>query len=121
MRILADIHISPRTVELLCLLGHDVVRVGEALEPTASDDESVAEALRDRRVVLTQGLDFTAIVAFSGLNGPSVVSLRLSSSRIQRVNDRLTEVLPVIEEDVTHGAIVTVDDSRIRTRKLPIE
>ncbi len=69
MRILADVQISPRTVELLRLLEHDVVRVGDVLEPTAADDEIVAEAVRDRRVILTQNLDFTAIVALSGLNG----------------------------------------------------
>lgn len=78
------------------------------------------EAVRDQRVILTQDLDFTAIVALSGLNVPSVVSLRLSSSRVERVNDRLRQVLPVIEGDVAQGAIVAVGDFRIRTRKLPI-
>ena len=88
--------------------------------PTASDHEIVAEAVRDHRVILTQDLDFTAIVALSGLNVPSVISLRLSSSRVESVNDRLREILPVIEGDVDHGAIVAVGGSRIRTRQLPI-
>jgi hypothetical protein len=35
MRILADVHISPRTVQRLRDLGHDVVRVGESLPTTA--------------------------------------------------------------------------------------
>ncbi len=120
MRILADVHISPRTVEFLRSLGHDTVRVSDALAPSAADDEIVAEAIRDRRVILTQDLDFSAIVALSGRAVPSVVSLRLTSSRIETVNARLDQLLPVIEPDLMHGTLVTVEDARIRTRKLPL-
>jgi len=120
MRILADVHISPRTVEFPRSLGHDTIRVSDALAATAADDEIVAEAIRDRRVILTQDLDFSAIVALSGRAVPSVVSLRLTSSRIETVNARLDQLLPAIESDVMHGALVTVEDSRIRTRKLPL-
>lgn len=120
MRILADVHISPRTVELLRSLGHDTVPVSDALAPTAADHEIVAEAIRDRRFILTQDLDFSAIVALSGRTMPSVVSLRLTSSRIEAVNARLEQVLPVIQADLVHGTLVTVENSRIRTRKLPL-
>jgi len=82
MRILADVNISPRTVEFLGTLGHDVVRVADALRPTAADEEIVVEAAREQRVILTQDLDFTALVALSGARGPSVMSLRLTSARI---------------------------------------
>jgi hypothetical protein len=37
------------------------------------------------------------------------------------VDDRLEEVLPVIDTDIAEGAIVTVEDSRIRTRRPPID
>jgi hypothetical protein len=49
-----------------------------------------------------------------------LISLRLSSSRIEFVNTILERVLPLVERDVAAGAIVTVEDSRIRTRRLPI-
>jgi predicted nuclease of predicted toxin-antitoxin system len=90
MRILADVHISPRTVELLRSLGHDTVR--DALTPEAADEEIIAEAERDQRIILTQDLDFSDIVALSGRAAPSVVSLRLGSSRIETVNARLKQV-----------------------------
>lgn len=83
MRILADVHISPRTVEFLRSLGHNTVRVSDALTPTAADVDIVAEADRDQRIVLTQDLDFSAIVALCGHAAPSVISLRLTSSRIR--------------------------------------
>ena len=120
MRLLADVHISPRTVERLRSLGHDVVRVGDVLSATSTDDEIVAEAIRDQRVVVTQDLDFSAIVALSGRSAPSVLSLRLSSSRIENVNSSLERVLPMVEADLDAGAIVTVEDTRVRVRTLPV-
>jgi len=119
MRLLADAHISPRTVEHLRSLGHDVVRVGEVLGPGATDVEIVEEAERDDRVVLTQDLDFSQIVAVSGRTKPSVVSLRLTNVAVGAVNTLLETVIPAIEADVAAGAIVTVEDTRVRVRRLP--
>ena len=66
MRLLADLHISPRTVEYLKSLGHDVVRVSQVLVATSSDHQIIAFAARDRRAILTQDLDFSAEIAVSG-------------------------------------------------------
>ena len=79
MRLLADMHIAPRTVAFLRSLGHDVVRVDALLAPTATDEDVVTTAAREGRCVLTQDLDFSAIVALSRRVAPSVISLRLSS------------------------------------------
>ncbi|MEK7446564.1 MAG: hypothetical protein AABZ70_17085 [candidate division NC10 bacterium] len=46
--------------------------------------------------------------------------VRLSSSRIEFVDAILERVLPSIEQDVMAGAIVTVEDTRIRIRRLPV-
>ena len=121
MRLLADMHIAPRTVRFLRSLGHDVVRVDELLQSTATDVAIVAAATREGRSILTQDLDFSAVVALSGRTAPSVISLRLSSSRVERVNAVLQEVLPGVEQDLLHGAIVTVQDGRVRIRRLPVE
>lgn len=121
MRLLADVHISPRTVDWLRSLGHDVVRVGEILTASAPDRAIVVEAIRDERVILTQDLDFSGLIAVSGRSKPSVISLRLSSSRVEAVNRRLEQVLPVIGEALLEGALVTVEDSFVRTRRIPIE
>jgi predicted nuclease of predicted toxin-antitoxin system len=55
MRLLSDVHISPRTVTSLRGLGHDVVRVGrDYLRSTASDADIVAAAIADERIIVTQ-------------------------------------------------------------------
>jgi predicted nuclease of predicted toxin-antitoxin system len=121
MRLLADLHISPSTVAFLRTLGHDVVRVDAILPKTASDEEIVAAARAASRSILTQDLDFSAIIALSGAQTPSLVTLRLGSSRVPHVNEVLARALPQIEDDVARGSVVTVEDGTVRRRTLPIE
>jgi predicted nuclease of predicted toxin-antitoxin system len=118
MRILADVHISPRTCDHLRALGHDVVRATDRAHATAPDAELVLLAASEGRVVLTQDLDFAAIVATSGLDAPSVITLRLASSRVDHVNGVLRRVLPAVESEVRRGALVTIDERRVRVRAL---
>ena len=113
-------HISPATVEFLRALGHGITRVSALLPPNAADEEIIQCALREDRTILTQDLDFSALIALSGAARPSVISLRLSASRIERVNDVLRSVLPLVEREVMTGAVVTVEDGRIRCRTLPM-
>ena len=121
MRILADQHVSPRTVEFLRRLGHDAVRVSERLPRNASDAAILSFADTEGRVVLSQDLDFTGLIATSGQTGPSLIVLRLGSPSVEHVNEVLRSVLPGIEAAVEAGAIVSVDDDRVRIRRLPIQ
>jgi len=120
MKILADMHISPATVTYLQSLGHNVVRINEIMSPESADDVIVEAAAKSDRIILTQDLDFSEIIALSQKEKPSLISLRLSSSRIENVNAVLTKILPQIEDAVKRGAIVSVEDNKIRVRPLPI-
>jgi predicted nuclease of predicted toxin-antitoxin system len=120
MKILADIHISPRTVDYLQTIGHDVLRVDSILPANAKDYEIVEFASKSERVILTQDLDFSAIIALSKSMKPSLISLRLSSSRIEFVNEILERILPQLEKEIVYGVIVSVEDERVRIRRLPL-
>ncbi len=120
MRLLADLHIAPRTVEFLRTLGHDVCRVTDLLPANASDEAIVERAAQERRTILTQDLDFSSIIALSGRPVPSLLSLRLNSSKVELVNSVLQRMLPILESDLEQGSIVTVEDQRIRLRRLPL-
>ena len=121
MRLLADAHISPRTVAALRVAGHDVVRVGsDVLAPDAADADIVAAAIADARVIVSHDVDFSAIVALSGLDRPSVVLLRLGSASVGLVTELLERALPLVTSDLQAGALVTVDEQQIRVRRLPV-
>lgn len=120
LRFVADVHISPLTVLALRQEGYDVVRVTEILPTTATDAEILELARAENRIVLTQDLDFSALVALGGYAQPSLVTLRLSSAQPDIVSRRLLEILLQLEQSLTEGFAITVDDNAVRLRKLPI-
>jgi predicted nuclease of predicted toxin-antitoxin system len=89
VRLLADLNIAPRSATFLRSLGHDLIRVNEVLPGGTSDEEIVEFARAHGYAVLTQDLDFSAIVALSGASTPSIISVRLGSARVEAVNRRL--------------------------------
>ena len=120
MRVVADVHISPITVQHLNEIGHDAVRANTVLPGNAPDREIVGWAATNERVIITQDLGFAGIVALSGAPQPSIVTLRLSDSRVETVNLILEYVLPRLEGLVPTGIIATVEDDRVRIRRLPV-
>ncbi|PWB82048.1 MAG: hypothetical protein C3F08_00655 [Candidatus Methylomirabilota bacterium] len=120
LQYLADIHISPLTVEALRVAGYTIQRIAHVLSPRARDSEIVALARLEGWVILTQDLDFSALVAKSGDTRPSVVSLRLDNASPARVTQLLLSVLPDLGNELTRGAIVSVDEGGIRIRMLPV-
>lgn len=120
MKFLADVPIGRATVEFLRQAGHDVLRSVDRLAATASDVELVEFAIRENRAILCFDLDFSAIVATSGQHRPSVITFRTTRRKATVVNDRLKQVLAEIEAELTRGVLVTVEDSRVRVRPLPV-
>ena len=86
----------------------------------ASDFEIVERARADSSVVLTFDLDFGEILALGVLDRPSVVIFRLSDERPAAVNPRLAAVISERMADLESGALVSVEDTAYRVRKLPI-
>ena len=120
MKFVADMPISHRTVSHLTAQGHDVYRVSERGMSRASDAEIVGLALNEQRVIRTMDLDFAAIIAKSSEKFPSAMIFRLENETPENVNSLLDRILPSIEPELESGAIVIVDQIRVRIRKLPI-
>lgn len=120
IRLLADMNISPKTVEALRHRGWDIVRVSQFLPVNATDQEILALARRQGRAVVTQDLDFSALLALGGYKQPSLITLRLTVSDPETVTRRLLDELPRFEEVLQEGRVVTIEDSAVRVRKLPI-
>ena len=120
MRYLADHHISHRTVSLLKSQGFDIYRASDVLPVNAADLQILELARRENRTVISQDLDYSALLASKGYNRPSVVSLRLHNNRPERITTILEKILPSVEADLQTGVIVVIEESRIRIRPLPL-
>ncbi len=120
MRLLADLNISPRVVEHLRAIGHDVERVGQTLDARATDEQILSDASRRSAIVVTRDQDFSALIVTRGAVAPSLLNLRVSEVDAEAVARLIASVLRAVEQDLAAGAIVTVDDGGMRVRRLPV-
>ena len=120
MRFLADMGVSTLTVKWLRNEGHDAAHLRELDLQRLPDEDILVKAREESRIVLTMDLDFGYLLAISADPLPSVVLFRLSDERAEFVNRRLASVLRESAEALTAGAIVSVSDTSIRVRGLPI-
>jgi predicted nuclease of predicted toxin-antitoxin system len=120
MRFLADAGISPKTVEFLKQLGHEATRVRTLGLQRASDAQVVERARTDGSIVLSFDLDFGDVLALGVMDKPSAILFRLADERADSVNERLSTILNERITDLESGALILVEDTRYRVRKLPI-
>ena len=101
--------------------GHDASHVRALGLAGCTDDEVMARALAEERVLVTTDTDFGTILALTGAAGPSVLLLRgVGDSTPERVA-ALLAVLPRIDDELSQGAVVVVEEDRYRIRYLPID
>lgn len=120
MRLLVDMNLSPAWIPVLAAAGHDAVHWRSIGAANAPDIEIMRRALADDRIMFTHDLDFTAILAASGANGPSVVQLREQDVDPARIGASVLAALEQFGGVLEDGAIVTVDLRRARARVLPL-
>jgi predicted nuclease of predicted toxin-antitoxin system len=120
MRFLADMGVSMRLAEWLRTQGHDVVHLRDEGLQRLPNGEIFEKGIREGRIVITFDLDFGEIVAGAGSRAVSVILFRLHDTRTSHVQDRLARVLSDSAKALEDGAIIVVEESRHRVRKLPI-
>jgi predicted nuclease of predicted toxin-antitoxin system len=120
MRFLADMGVSMRVVDWLRSEGHDVLHLRDQGLQRLPNGTIFRKAKREERIVVTFDLDFGEIVAASQGQIVSVVLFRLRNARSAHVIARLEVVLNESSAQLAEGAIVVVEESRHRVRRLPI-
>ncbi len=120
MKFLADMGISPRSVEFLRDLQIDAIHLHELGLEQLPDGEIVAKARREAYIILTHALDFGELLALSGARLPSVVIFRLQNMRPANINRYLQQLIAQHKLMLDQGAIFIISENRIRIRSLPI-
>jgi len=120
MRLLLDQGLPRSAADLLSEAGIDTLHVGEIGYSTAEDTEILSRARTEDRVVVTLDADFHSLLAHSGATSPSVIRIRIEGLRADPLARLLQTVCAQIQEDLSHGAVVTVQSGRVRVRRLPL-
>lgn len=76
--------------------------------------------MAENRVILTFDLDFGEIAALSEDEKCGVVVFRLRNTRTPHVLTRLDSVLAASSSSLEKGAVVVIEETRHRIRRLPI-
>ena len=120
LKFVIDNDISPGFASSLGDRGFDATHVRAYGMSAAGDEEILARAAIEGRVVVTQDSDFTTIMALKRLTQPSVVYFRTSRKSQRHLLPIFLANLPTFAEDLALGAVVVIEDTRIRIRRLPI-
>jgi predicted nuclease of predicted toxin-antitoxin system len=121
MRFLLDMNLPPAIVDRLRAEGHDTIHVRDAGYGNLPDREIFERAAEDLRIVVTFDLDFGEIAGAAVHPRFGVILLRLKSARQASVWDRIRVAIAEAGNALGAGAIVLVEDARIRIRRMPPE
>ena len=117
MRVLANENISGTVIRELRRRGHDVLSAKESLRGRA-DQEVLAHARRQRRLLITHDKDFGELAFRCRLPADcGVILFRLTGRGPGADNRRVLEVIGSRDDWAGHFAVVT--DQQIRIRALP--
>ena len=72
-------------------------------------------------MVLTHDLDFSAILAATHGEKPSVVQIRAEDVSPETIAPQVTAALRQMAVELDEGALLTVDPNRTRLRVLPLQ
>ena len=118
MKLLVDMNLSPSWVERLAAHGFEAVHWSTIGTATAADSEILTWANEHRFVVITNDLDFSAILAAS--DGPSVVQIRSQDLLSDVVVSIVAKALDAHREEIERGALLSIDEAGTRVRVLPL-
>jgi predicted nuclease of predicted toxin-antitoxin system len=113
---LADENIHGDIVAWLRQDGNDVLYAAEVLQ-SRSDDDLLAIARKDRRILITDDKDFGELIFHQRLATSGIILIRLQSPSIRERLKRLANVWSVIETRAP-GRFVVISDKKVRVRSL---
>lgn len=114
MRFLADENTDARIIKALRAEGHDVASVAED-EPGIPDDKVLAWANRERRILITEDLDFGELIFRDAMPCYGLLQLRIQGVD---TTSKIGRVLLVAADEELQGQLTTVSENDIRKRRL---
>jgi predicted nuclease of predicted toxin-antitoxin system len=120
VKLLVDMNLSPSWVNRLARHEFEAVHWSTIGANTAPDVEILTWANEHGFVVVTNDLDFSAILAASAGATSSVVQIRSQDLLSDVVVSIVAQALDAHREDIERGALLSIDEAGTRVRVLPL-
>jgi predicted nuclease of predicted toxin-antitoxin system len=121
VRFLIDECLPARMAELLRAAGHDCTHVNELGLGGQPDEQIMATADRENRILVSADTDFGELLANAPVLAPSVILLRRTDKQARSLAAVVLANLGQVTDDLAAGALIVISDTRIRARRLPIK
>ena len=115
-----DMNLSPSWIAILERNGISAVHWSAVGKGNESDCVVLGWAREHDYLVFTHDLDFGAILASTKASGPSVIQVRTQDVSPDHLGEILVKALREYHEILMQGALITIDESRLRARILPL-
>ena len=121
MKILIDMNLPPRWVQVFAAVGWEALHWSQVGAPTARDQEIMAWARNNDYIVFTHDLDFSALLATTQGEGPSVIQVRTQNVLPETIGTIVINAMKQFQHELNKGALITIDPHRARSRILPFK
>ena len=120
MKVLVDMNLSPSWVPTLENHGFSAIHWSSVGDGRAPDPVVLGWAHDNGYVVFTNDLDFGAILAVTRATAPSVIQVRAHDVTPAHLTGLVVRALRQHEAMLQQGALITIDEARLRSRVLPL-
>jgi len=120
MKLLIDMNLPPEWVKVFKRHGWEVLHWSEVGDLDAADHVIMEWARGNGYIIFTHDLDFGAILAITHAKGPSVIQVRTQDVTPGHLEELVVNALRQYESLLEEGALIIVDESKLRARILPL-
>jgi predicted nuclease of predicted toxin-antitoxin system len=109
MQLLLDMNISPNWVLFFAENGIESVHWYTQGAATATDAQIIQHALRNKMIIVTHDLDFSAILAATSGSSPSVIQIRSTNLSQRVIGEKVLTAVKQFNSELAAGALLTIE------------
>jgi predicted nuclease of predicted toxin-antitoxin system len=121
LKILIDMNLLPEWVQELRIHEIEAVHWSEVGTFDAPDVELMNWARKNNRAIFTHDLDFGTLLALTKAESPSVIQIRTQDVTVKHLTGILMPALLANTAIIDDGALLTLDEDKMRLRILPLK
>ena len=119
MKFLFDQSADFRLIPHLRTLGHDVAAISRQYPPSLADEDVLAIARQEARILIVADRDFGELIFQQALAHAGVIFFRLPGATLQTKIEHLNTVLAEYTGQLERGVFLVVTPGRIRVAGRP--